>query len=73
MLEGYGESLEEDETMLKTSLSTRVRSAVLLRKREKEVIQSIMLAVSKRWRDILIEGFPEDVAGAQVEEAEKAE
>eukprot|EP01028_Stygiella_incarcerata_P013142 TRINITY_DN81557_c0_g1_i1.p1 TRINITY_DN81557_c0_g1~~TRINITY_DN81557_c0_g1_i1.p1 ORF type:complete len:480 (+),score=150.05 TRINITY_DN81557_c0_g1_i1:137-1441(+) len=73
MLEGYGESLEEDETMLKTSLSPRVRSAVLLRKREKEVIQSIMLSVSKRWRDILIEGFPEDVAAAQVEETENAE
>jgi histone-lysine N-methyltransferase SETD3 len=60
MLQQYGTSIEEDETLLKTKLPLRQRSAVVLRRNEKKVIQSIMLEVSKKWRDILLEGFAEN-------------
>eukprot|EP00762_Andalucia_godoyi_P008590 ANDGO_04574.mRNA.1 [Fructose-bisphosphate aldolase]-lysine N-methyltransferase len=74
MLNGYSASLDDDETLLKTSLPIRERSAIVLRRNEKKVIQSVMIEVSKRWRDILLDGFPEtDDEIKAVEEAKQQE
>lgn len=59
MLQQYKTTVEEDEQLLKTKLPLRERSAVVLRRNEKKIIGSVMLEVSKRWRDILLEGFAE--------------
>lgn len=74
MLQAYGTSLEDDEALLKTQLGVRERSAVVLRRNEKKVIQSVMVEVSKRWRDILLDGFaetPEEIAAQEKQQQEQ--
>lgn len=58
MFRDYDTTVEDDAKKLKRNLSANVRSAIRLRKGEKEVLQAAVNNILSAWRDILLYGFP---------------
>jgi len=57
LFKAYSTTVEEDSKLLESgNLSANRRSAVLIRRHEKETIQNIVLVLAKLWENILLDG-----------------
>jgi len=60
LLKRYKTTLQQDQELLKTELSTHVRNAVVTRKGEKETLMLTMNYIGRLWDDFLVRGYTGD-------------